>query len=633
MYFWITMKKWMLIFFIVVYHVPTFSQTGPAGVGTPATNVFWIKADAGTSSTVNGTPINAWNDQSGNAINVTQTVAIQQPSFATNVLNGFPAVVFDNNSGTSPNQNDYLTAPDNPKLDNTSGYSFFTVTKMNTLAGGNARCVVSKRTAVDTDEAFMLFYYTSNYFWTDIDGIGDRSSTNPNTFTTNVGNIIDVVYDGSLVKANRTKIYEGEILRATYGESSTLVPDKVSPLNIGCTHKADERPFGGYIAEVVIYTVTVNDAQRIIVNNYLASKYDIALTTNDKYVGDQTINGDYDREVAGIGREVSGSNPTFSASVSGGMGISNISGLDAGDYILAGHASPTNMQIGYDIGGMTGTNNARWLRIWYLDITNTSTNINNNIEFDISDGGGGPVVLGTASDYVLLYRATQSGNWTELATGSAVVGDRILFNGITLTNDGYYTIGTHNYILSTLPIELLNFNAVMKHKKVEITWSTASEKNNAYFTIERSRDAIDFEYFLNVNAAGNTTSVTNYEDIDHEPYDGISYYRLKQTDTNGKFSYSNTVAVNYDLKDDEVIHIFPNPSTGKINLVINGQENKQVSIAIIDAAGKELYQSFSRISENKQVITIDMESRLSAGTYIVVVNSNGKEYRTKVIIK
>ncbi len=96
---------------------------------------------------------------------------------------------------------------------------------------------------------------------------------------------MDVIYIGSLTTSLRTKVYEGEILRETFKYSSALVPDTVSPLNIGCTHSSDNRPFGGYINEVIIYTVTVNDAQHIIVNNYLFAKNNVALSANDKYAG------------------------------------------------------------------------------------------------------------------------------------------------------------------------------------------------------------------------------------------------------------------------------------------------------------------------------------------------------------
>lgn len=622
------MKTWCFCFFIIFCTVPVFSQTGPAGVGTPATNVFWIKGDKGTSSTVNGTAINAWNDQSGNGINVTQTVAVQQPSFAANVINGFPAVQFDNNSTSG--QNDYMTAPDNSKLDNTPGYSFFTTTKFNNI-GVDARCVVSKRTAIDIDEAFMLFFWEPSYFYFDVDGLGDRQSTTPLTYTTNTTYIMDGIYDGTLPAASRSKIYEGEALRKTFSETSALVPDKPSPLNIGCTHAANNRPFGGYIAEVIIYTVTVNDAQRIIVNNYLSSKYNVALTANDKYLGDTPANGDYDREVAGIGKESSGSNPTFSASVSGGITIANTAGLDVGDYILAGHASPGNAQILYDVGGMTGINNARWLRIWYIDITNTSTALTNNIEFDMSDGGVS-ATLGPAANYVLLYRAAQTGNWTELVTASSVVGDRVIFSGVTLTNDGYYTIGTRNYLISPLPVELLYFNAIKNKSKVDISWATASEKDNAYFTVEKSKDGISYETVMSCAGMGNATTTTTYSGVDEHPFNGLSYYRLKHTDHNGNFFYSNTIAVNFNNGSDDFI-VFPNPSNGEISVNIKGLQNQQLSISITDALGRECFSKDIYVTENDQVLDLSAYYKPATGSYNVVLRSNDKLYSQKISVR
>lgn len=623
------MQKWLALFSTLLFSVSAFPQTGPAGVGSPNTNVFWVKADKGTSSTTNNTPISSWNDQSGNGIHVSQSTAVQQPSFATNVMNGFPAIAFDNNS--SSGQNDYLTAPDNPKLDNTPGYSFFTTTRMNAI-GGDARCIVSKRTAIDIDEAFMLFYWEPSYFYLDIDGLGDRQSTTPVTYTTNTSYIIDGIYDGSLPAASRTKIYEGETLRHTFSESSTNVPDKPSPLNLGCTHASNNRPFGGYIAEVIIYTVTVNDAQRIIVNNYLSSKYSIGLSANDKYAGDTPGNGNYDFEVAGIGRESSGSNPTFSASVSGGMGIANTAGLDVGDYILAGYASVGNAQILYDVGGMTGINNARWARIWYIDITNTGTPLTNTIEFDMSDGGMGAVPIATAGNYVLLYRAGQTGNWTELTTASSISGDRVIFSGVTLSNDGYYTIGTRNYLVSPLPVELTQFDAVVDGTVVDISWTTASEKDNAFFTVERSRDGISFETLAIREGAGNSTSAANYFEKDLKPFNGISYYRLKQNNYNGGYSYSPMVSVDRNGLADADILVFPNPSDGTIHLNLKGFAKQAIALTVTDAMGRLCVSRNLTIQEAEESIELYGEEQLAPGTYVLAISTKDAVYRRKIAV-
>ncbi len=623
------MQKWLVLSFTMLFFISAFPQTGPAGVGSPNTNVFWVKADKGSSSTTHNTPISTWNDQSGNGIHVSQSTAVQQPSFATNVMNGFPAIVFDNNSATG--QNDYLTAPDNAKLDNTPGYSFFTATSMNSI-GGDARCIVSKRTSIDIDEAFMLFYWEPSYFYLDIDGLGDRQSTSPVTYTTNTPYIIDGIYDGTLPSASRTKIYEGEILRKTYSESSANVPDKPSPLNLGCTHAANSRPFGGYIAEVIIYTVTVNDAQRIIVNNYLSSKYNIGLTANDKYAGDTPGNGNYDFEVAGIGRESSGSNLTFSASVSGGLTVANTSGLDAGDYILAGHASPTNMQITYDVGGMTGINNARWLRIWYVDVTNASTPLTNTIGFDMSDGGVGAVPIATAANYVLLYRAGQTGNWTELTTASSISGDRVIFSGVTLSNDGYYTIGTRNYLVSPLPVELTQFDATVNGDAVDIRWTTVSEKDNAFFTVEKSRDGLAFETLSIQKGTGNSTTLTNYFEKDLKPFDGLSYYRLKQNDYKGRHSYSPIVAVDRSEGASTAILVFPNPSDGNIHLELKGFEKQALELTVTDATGRLCISQNITVQEAEERILLYREEQLAPGTYVLTISTKDAVYRHKIAV-
>jgi hypothetical protein len=618
-----------LLLLLLLANLPVlYAQTGPAGVGTSANNVLWLRADAGTNTTTNGANVTYWNDNSGNMNSVYQPTVSQQPLYETNIMNGYPAIQFDNVSTT----NDKLLGFDSPTLDNTAGYTFFTVSRPQTV-DGNARVIVSKRTTVSVDQSFMLFYYTGNKFHVDIQTVNDRYPT-ASSFTANTNYIIDQVYDGTLPTASRCKTYIGESLDATSSETSASVPDNASPLIIGSTDATDPRPYGGYISEILIYRTALNDAQRIIVNNYLSAKYNIALTANDKYAGDNTVNGDYDRDVAGVGKESSGVNTSFSSSASAGLGISVNSGLDNGDYIMAGHASAVNGQITTDVAGMTGTANARWQRIWYFDITNTSTTLNTNIEFDMSDGLTWILPLGAASNYVLLYRAGQTGAWTELATASAVSGDKVLFNSYTLTTDGYYTIGTHDLTISPLPIELLSFDANMNSGKVDLTWETASETNNSYFTVEKSRDGITFNAVSRTEGAGNSSSILRYADTDYDPYDGISYYRLKQTDVNGRSSYSQIVSVNYYFGEDQV-SVYPNPSDGSspLNLKLSGLENQQVLVVVRDMAGNEFYSKVILSTQHEQLEAIDTENRLRPGTYIIVASSSNRMYSQKIVIK
>lgn len=603
------------------------SQSGPAGVGSSTNNPLWLKADAGTSSTVNGTAISLWNDQSGNAINVTQTVAAQQPSFTSNVLNGFPAIQFDDVNGA--NVNDKMIGPDSPLLDNTSGYSFFMVTRPQNV-DNNARVIVSKRTGVAINQSFMQFFFTGSRFYTDIQTNNNRYNTN-STFTANNNYIIDQLYDGTLAIASRCRTYVGGTLDVTSSETNTLVPDNASPLVIGSTDASDPRPFGGYISEIILYRTALNDAQRIIVDNYLSAKYNIALSANNKYSGDDAGNGNYDYEVCGVGQEASGSTTSFSSSVSGGLGLSINSGLDNGDYILAGHNSFTNDATYSDVGGMTGSLNARWTRVWYFDITNTSGNLNTNIEFDLSDGGVGSISPGPATDYVLLYRSGQTGNWTELSTASSVSGDKINFNSIVLTNNGYYTIGTHEFNASPLPVELKTFVLSICNNGVCLQWATASEKNSGYFVLERSRSGIDFEFLFQVKAAGNSMSEINYLETDFKPLSGLSYYRLRQFDLDGALKL--TLIRSIEFVDEGDLYIFPNPNSGEFSIQLKTQEGEEVLVLITDASGKELYSKVWLSKKEENSIGIDLQNTLAPGLYLITASSKHKFYSSRLLIK
>lgn len=603
------------------------AQSGPAGVGNPTNNVLWLKADVGTSTTVNATAISSWNDQSGNGINVTQTVAAQQPSFASSLLNGFPAIQFDNVNGA--NVNDKLIGPDSPLLDNTSGYSFFMVTRPQNV-DNNARVILSKRTAVAVDQSFMQFFFTGSRFYTDIQTNNNRYNT-ASTFTANTNFIIDQIFDGTLALASRCRTYVGGTLDVTAGETNTLVPDNVSPLVIGSTDATDPRPFGGYISEIILYRAALNDASRIIVDNYLSAKYNIALGANDKYSGDDAGNGDYDYEVAGLGQESSGSSTSFSSSIAGGLGLTVNSGLDNGDYLLAGHNTFTNNATYSDVAGMTGTLNARWSRVWYFDITNTSTNLNVNMEFDLSDGDVGAISPGPAANYVLLYRSGLSGNWTELSTASSVSGDKIHFNALNLTADGYYTIGTHEFNASPLPVELLSFDVSLCKSGVCLQWVTATEKNSAYFVLERSSNGIDFEFLAQTKAAGNSVNEINYLETDFKPLSGTSYYRLKQFDENGLLQLS--VLRSIEFKESTALYVFPNPSSGTFSVNLNRAAGEEVLVVIVDASGKELFSKVWLSSHDEEVLGVDLQGKLPPGLYQITACSRQKFYSSRLLIK
>lgn len=188
--------------------------------------------------------------------------------------------------------------------------------------------------------------------------------------------------------------------------------------------------------------------------------------------------------------------------------------------------------------------------------------------------------------------------------------------------------------LSPLPIELISFNAKPNVSMVDLTWSTASEKNNDFFTIEKTKDGVNFEVVGVVKGAGNSTSVLNYTSVDNRPYSRISYYRLKQTDYDGNFSYSELIMVSFEKASDFMMNVYPNPNTGgAINLQINGISSEEVLVVVYDMFGKEMFSKVIITNENdNDVHAIDPSQKLPAGIYIISATSDQKIYNKRLIV-
>lgn len=177
-----------------------------------------------------------------------------------------------------------------------------------------------------------------------------------------------------------------------------------------------------------------------------------------------------------------------------------------------------------------------------------------------------------------------------------------------------------------LPIELLDFNAAACGSKVKLDWSTATEVNNDYFTVERSLDALNFSAIGVVDGAGNSTSTRFYELMDNEPYGGTSYYRLKQMDFDGNYSYSNIEAVN--LSGMDIIQVFPNPASNEVKFLLGSSEKVDITIDIYDMLGRTVYRDTKHIEDDLTIYSVDVD-RYPAGVYMICVSTNDKKVFTQ----
>ena len=185
---------------------------------------------------------------------------------------------------------------------------------------------------------------------------------------------------------------------------------------------------------------------------------------------------------------------------------------------------------------------------------------------------------------------------------------------------------------STLPVVLNNFTAQKNNKSVLLKWSTSSEINSAAFVIERSNDAVNYQEIATVKAAGNSSQNLSYSTIDAQPnLSDVNYYRLKQIDADGKFTYSLIQAVDFKIADNATINVFPNPVTGD-HITVSLADNKNITnISVIDILGRTISNRNNIQSKGDYSLPIDM---LQKGAYIIKITSDGGQtYYRKIEVE
>ncbi len=138
-----------------------------------------------------------------------------------------------------------------------------------------------------------------------------------------------------------------------------------------------------------------------------------------------------------------------------------------------------------------------------------------------------------------------------------------------------------------LPVELNTFIANTTTYSIELNWTTSSEANNNFFTVEKSLDGSSFSQLIKIKGTGNSQSIKNYKTVDQHPTNGINYYRLKQTDFNGNYKYFSIIKVFYEGYGQTVVKssIKPNPATESITVDFYTENPTTATIVLTNYMG------------------------------------------------
>ena len=296
----------------------------------------------------------------------------------------------------------------------------------------------------------------------------------------------------------------------------------------------------------------------------------------------------------------------------GGIAASNIAKWNPGSGLWSALGTGTNGAVyalavyGTDVyaggeftsaGGSAANYIAKWNGVTWSAV---GTGMNNYVRCltvngtDLYAGGDFTLAGGTTANYVAKWNGS---TWSPVAAPD--MNDRVrtmnmygtdLYAGGRFTTASGVAASQIAKLSVALPVELIYFAGKVQENKVAIKWSTASETNNDYFMVEREKGLGngDWEAIGKVKGEGNSTSIINYSIADEHPYNGINYYRLKQTDFDGKFTYSNTISITTN-NEQQIITISPNPFSTTATIIINSELKIQnTELKIYDLLGKEV---------------------------------------------
>ncbi len=297
------------------------------------------------------------------------------------------------------------------------------------------------------------------------------------------------------------------------------------------------------------------------------------------------------------------------------------------DSMVADYTKPTELKIYFTNGTGAG------VVIVMKDGSTPNTPVDKTAYNDGSQVYGAGDDIGSSSSYVV-YVGNGAKNTNVTITGldqtkkyyvsiSEYSGSGSLINYRTSDTQ---TLNTKDD--SNLPVELINFKAINSQKGALLKWSTASEDNNDYFELQRSDDGESFKAIDIIDGAGNSNVLLDYSSMDTNPLEGVSYYRLKQVDFDGKYTFSEVLAydANKGLASTDILNSYSNNKA--LTIVLNTAVRRNGIVSVFDLSGRLLQKrSISNNGVQKHILDI---SGYSHGIYILKVQF-GQDLITKKV--
>ncbi|MBK0383894.1 T9SS type A sorting domain-containing protein [Pedobacter sp. SD-b] len=266
----------------------------------------------------------------------------------------------------------------------------------------------------------------------------------------------------------------------------------------------------------------------------------------------------------------------------------------AGD---SGTGNPTGSITGIIMDGTVNGNLAGFTPL--VVNSNTNTTLTGNYTAPLSGDGSSSVRL----------RFTRAAN----ATGYVGFVDDVSFED-----------------LGVLPISLISFTGNATNNGITLNWETASENNNKSFSLFNSSNGKDFTQIGKVNGSGNSIGRKTYSFIDKNPFNGVNYYKLTQTDLDGKTTSFETIGVNFDLKSTSGLSVYAEQT--RLQAKINWAKNEPATVSVRDLSGRTVLVQKLNLQNGLNSFELKNADLMAASIYILTLRGSLNTVSTKFYI-
>lgn len=271
-------------------------------------------------------------------------------------------------------------------------------------------------------------------------------------------------------------------------------------------------------------------------------------------------------------------------------GLTNISRVEYWNLTRPAGSGDVSVRLYWENGARSGINSLPQLRVARFDGTQWA-----------NEGNGG-------------------------TTGTAAAGSIVSAGAVS--GFGPFTFGSTSPI-NPLPVELTSFRAEAEGEgRARLYWTTAQEKNNRGFEVERALNGGEWRTVGFVAGHGNSTQAQQYSYLDASGLNGTVYYRLKQLDFDGQFKHSAVVAVQL-TGGNQTFAVYPNPARTELNVQLP-QATTQATVQILDATGRTVWTS--TLPANSAKLHLELAGRVKPGLYVVRVSGPGLKARAQQLV-